>query len=145
MADRNKDGGNGGDKDVDALLADLDAEMARDYPGLIPANPKTHKKVAKPGKVFTLGTTPDNKPFVLPEELITQHMHFLGAPGSGNVAWNDVAQALKDINYDGPVVIESFTAKVDAIAKAAAIWRPMAPTQDEIAYNGVKFLRELLG
>lgn len=68
-----------------------------------------------------------------------------GAPGSGNVAWDDVAQALKDITYDGPVVIESFTAKVDAIARAAAIWRPMAPTQDEIAYSGVKFLRNLLG
>ncbi len=68
-----------------------------------------------------------------------------GAPGSGNVTWDDVAQALKDINFDGPVVIESFTAKVDAIARAAAIWRPMAPTQDAIAYDGVKFLRELLG
>ncbi len=26
-----------------------------------------------------------------------------GAPGSGHVPWNDVAQALKDIGYDGPV------------------------------------------
>src|SRR5690606_16481128 len=28
-----------------------------------------------------------------------------GAPGSGNVTWNDVKQALRDIGYDGPVVI----------------------------------------
>ncbi|MCG3211809.1 MAG: D-tagatose 3-epimerase [Anaerolineae bacterium] len=68
-----------------------------------------------------------------------------GAPGSGHVPWNDVAQALKDINFDGPVVIESFTAKVKSIARAAAIWRAMAPTQDIIAYDGVKFLRQLLG
>lgn len=67
-----------------------------------------------------------------------------GAPGSGHVPWNDVAQAVKDINFDGPVVIESFTAKVKSIARAAAIWRAMAPSQDIIAYDGVKFLRQLL-
>jgi D-psicose/D-tagatose/L-ribulose 3-epimerase len=67
-----------------------------------------------------------------------------GVPGSGHVPWNDVAAALKDINYDGPVVIESFTAKVKTIARAAAIWRSLAPTQDAIAYDGLKFLKQLL-
>ncbi len=68
-----------------------------------------------------------------------------GAPGSGNVAWDEVAQALQDINYDGPVVIESFTAKVKSIARAAAIWRALAPSQDELAEDGLAFLRQLLG
>jgi D-psicose/D-tagatose/L-ribulose 3-epimerase len=67
-----------------------------------------------------------------------------GAPGSGNVAWDEVAQALQDINYDGPVVIESFTAKVKSIAKAAAIWRPLADSQDALASDGLAFLREKL-
>lgn len=67
-----------------------------------------------------------------------------GAPGSGNIDWDDVAQGLKDIHYDGPVVIESFTAKVKSIARAAAIWRPLAPNQDALAADGVKFLKELL-
>ena len=68
-----------------------------------------------------------------------------GAPGSGNVTWPDVAQALVDIGFDGPVVIESFTAKVKTIARAAAIWRPLAPTQDDLARDGLVFLRQLLG
>ena len=68
-----------------------------------------------------------------------------GAPGSGNVAWDEVAQALQDINYDGPVVIESFTAKVKSIARAAAIWRALAPSQDELAVDGLAFLRQLIG
>jgi D-psicose/D-tagatose/L-ribulose 3-epimerase len=55
-----------------------------------------------------------------------------------------VAQALKDIRYDGPVVIESFTAKVKSIARAAAIWRSLAPNQDALAVDGLKFLRGLL-
>jgi D-psicose/D-tagatose/L-ribulose 3-epimerase len=67
-----------------------------------------------------------------------------GAPGSGNVQWADVAQALRDIGYDGPIVIESFTNKVKSIARAAAIWRAFEPSQDALAQNGLNFLKELL-
>jgi D-psicose/D-tagatose/L-ribulose 3-epimerase len=67
-----------------------------------------------------------------------------GAPGSGNVTWNEVAAALRDIGYDGPVVIESFTDKVKSIARAAAIWRPFEASQDALAQNGVNFLKKLL-
>jgi D-psicose/D-tagatose/L-ribulose 3-epimerase len=67
-----------------------------------------------------------------------------GAPGSGHVPWNEVAQTLKDINYDGPVVIESFTPKVKSIARAAAIWRPLADSPEALASEGLAFLRKLL-
>ncbi|MGD8585816.1 MAG: sugar phosphate isomerase/epimerase [Chloroflexota bacterium] len=67
-----------------------------------------------------------------------------GAPGSGNVTWDEVAQGLKDIGFDGPVVIESFTAKVKSIAKAAAIWRPLADSQDALAADGLAFLKQKL-
>jgi D-psicose/D-tagatose/L-ribulose 3-epimerase len=65
-----------------------------------------------------------------------------GAPGSGHVPWADVADALRDINYDGPVVIESFSDQIEAIAKAASIWRPVAPTQDALAQDGLAFMRK---
>jgi D-psicose/D-tagatose/L-ribulose 3-epimerase len=67
-----------------------------------------------------------------------------GAPGSGHVPWSDVAAALRDINYDGPVVIESFSAQIESIARAAAIWRPLAPSPDALAQEGLAFLRQLL-
>lgn len=67
-----------------------------------------------------------------------------GAPGSGNVTWDGVAKAIKDIGFDGPVVIESFTDKVKTIARAAAIWRPFEASQDALAQNGVNFLKKLL-
>jgi D-psicose/D-tagatose/L-ribulose 3-epimerase len=67
-----------------------------------------------------------------------------GAPGSGHVPWGEVAQALKDIGYDGPVVIESFTPKVKSIARAAAIWRPLAESPDALAFEGIAFLKQLL-
>jgi D-psicose/D-tagatose/L-ribulose 3-epimerase len=77
-----------------------------------------------------------------------KHLHACendrGAPGSGNITWKEVGSALKDIRYQGPVVIESFTAKVKSIARAAAIWRALAPSQDALARDGLQFLRKLL-
>lgn len=67
-----------------------------------------------------------------------------GTPGAGHVPWKEVAQALKDIKFDGVMVIESFTSKVKSIARAAAIWRPLAPSQDALAADGVVFLHELM-
>jgi D-psicose/D-tagatose/L-ribulose 3-epimerase len=77
-----------------------------------------------------------------------KHLHACendrGAPGSGHVPWTEVAEALRDISYDGGVVIESFTSQVKSIARAAAIWRPLAATQDALAENGLTHLRALL-
>jgi D-psicose/D-tagatose/L-ribulose 3-epimerase len=68
-----------------------------------------------------------------------------GAPGSGNVTWDAVAAGLKDIGYDGPVVIESFTPEVESISRAAAIWRPLASSPEALASDGLAFLKNLLG
>jgi len=67
-----------------------------------------------------------------------------GAPGSGNVTWQQVADALAEINYRGPVVIESFTPEVKSIARAAAIWRSLAASSEDLAKDGLKFLKALL-
>jgi D-psicose/D-tagatose/L-ribulose 3-epimerase len=77
-----------------------------------------------------------------------RHMHTCendrGAPGSGHVPWQEVAQACRDIGFNGPFVIESFTNKVKSIARAAAIWRKFADTQDALAQDGLRYLRTLL-
>lgn len=66
-----------------------------------------------------------------------------GIPGTGQVNWTAVAQALQDVNYDGAVVIESFTPEVQSIARAVCIWRDIAPDQDSIAIEGLAFLQRL--
>lgn len=66
-----------------------------------------------------------------------------GAPGSGLVDWKQVASALHAVDYRGPLVIESFTPDCLAIAAAAAIWRPLASSQDALASGGLAFLRQL--
>jgi D-psicose/D-tagatose/L-ribulose 3-epimerase len=67
-----------------------------------------------------------------------------GAPGGDQIPWPSIAAALREVRYEGPIVIESFTIENQAIARAAAIWRKLAPTQDAIATEGLRFLRGLL-
>ena len=66
-----------------------------------------------------------------------------GAPGGDQTDWPAFVSALDEVGYDGPLVIESFTADNASIATAASIWRPLAPTQDELARDGLSFLRSL--
>jgi D-psicose/D-tagatose/L-ribulose 3-epimerase len=68
-----------------------------------------------------------------------------GVPGTDHVGWGEVRDALAAIGYDGDVVIESFTSENETIATAASIWRSLAPTQDAIAADGLRFLRGVLG
>ena len=66
-----------------------------------------------------------------------------GVPGTGQVHWKEIAVALKEITYQGPVVIEFFTNQVKEISRAVCIWREIAPSQDAIAVQGLKFLKSL--
>ena len=67
-----------------------------------------------------------------------------GTPGNDHIEWKPIARALKQVGYKGDVVIESFTTDVKVIARAAAIWRRIEPTRNEIATKGIKFLKRVL-
>ena len=64
-----------------------------------------------------------------------------GVPGSGHVDWPGVFQALADLRYDGWLTIESFGFTLGELCAAASIWRDLAPSADDIAFAGVRFLR----
>ncbi|MFG2501111.1 sugar phosphate isomerase/epimerase family protein [Streptomyces sp. NPDC048441] len=64
-----------------------------------------------------------------------------GAPGTDHLDWPGFLRALGESGYRGTLCIESFTAHNDAIAVAASVWRPLAPTQDTLATDGLGFLR----
>ena len=67
-----------------------------------------------------------------------------GTPGNDHIDWEPIAKALKAVKYNGDVVIESFTTDVKVIARAAAIWRVIEPSRDDIAVKGLKFLKKTL-
>ncbi len=66
-----------------------------------------------------------------------------GTPGSGQVRWTETSAALRESGYADWVVIESFGSNISEIAAAASIWRDLAATPSDIAWDGVKFLRRL--
>jgi D-psicose/D-tagatose/L-ribulose 3-epimerase len=67
-----------------------------------------------------------------------------GTPGGDHIDWAGISAALKRNKYDGDITIESFTQDVKVIARAAAIWRQIEPSQADIAAKGVKFLKKAL-
>ena len=67
-----------------------------------------------------------------------------GTPGNDHTDWESIAAALEKVGYEKHVVIESFTPDVLVIARAASIWREMEPHKDDIAIQGLKFLKKAL-
>jgi len=64
-----------------------------------------------------------------------------GTPGTGHVDWKGVFAALRDMKYDGWLTIESFGFAIGELSAAASIWRDLAPTPEDIAFEGIKFLK----
>jgi D-psicose/D-tagatose/L-ribulose 3-epimerase len=64
-----------------------------------------------------------------------------GTPGEDHLPWPEIVGALRDVDYRGPVVIEAFTPKIKEIARAVALWRPLAESEDALASNGLRHLK----
>lgn len=65
-----------------------------------------------------------------------------GLVGTGTVAWPDIWRALKEINFDGKLALESFAAVNPKLQAATCLWRPTNATPETLARDGMKFLRD---
>jgi len=52
-----------------------------------------------------------------------------GFPGTGHLPWSEIARALHDVGYQGPVSLEPFRRDDDRFGVPIAHWRP--PSEDE--------------
>jgi D-psicose/D-tagatose/L-ribulose 3-epimerase len=68
-----------------------------------------------------------------------------GTPGKDVFDWPSIVAALRDIRYDGAVVIEAFTPEIKEIARAVSTWRPLAASQDALASEGLAHLKKVFG
>ncbi|PRB16511.1 sugar phosphate isomerase/epimerase [Microbacterium sp. MYb62] len=66
-----------------------------------------------------------------------------GAVGDDHMDWPGMLAALDDADYRGPLGLESFTGENATIAVAASVWRPLAPSQDDLAARSIAALRAL--
>jgi D-psicose/D-tagatose/L-ribulose 3-epimerase len=67
-----------------------------------------------------------------------------GTPGSGHVAWAAFFKVLAELGYDEWLTIESFGPNLGAFSSAVCIWRDIEPSPENIAFDGIEFLRGAL-
>lgn len=65
-----------------------------------------------------------------------------GTPGTGQVRWDEAFCALREIKYDGWVVIEAFGRALPALAAATRVWRDLFPSAEEVYTRGLRFLKQ---
>jgi D-psicose/D-tagatose/L-ribulose 3-epimerase len=66
-----------------------------------------------------------------------------GIPGRGLVPWTEFFRALKQVRYDGCITIESFDPDFESIARTCCIWRKLADSADQLATEGLRFLKQV--
>jgi D-psicose/D-tagatose/L-ribulose 3-epimerase len=64
-----------------------------------------------------------------------------GVPGTGQVAWEGIFDALHDIGYDGWLSVESFGNALPHLAAATKIWRPLFGSEEQVAAEGFAFMK----
>jgi D-psicose/D-tagatose/L-ribulose 3-epimerase len=65
-----------------------------------------------------------------------------GVPGTGMVHWDETFKALREVKYDGWMVIEAFGRALPALAAATKVWRDLFPSAEEVYTKGLKFIKE---
>jgi D-psicose/D-tagatose/L-ribulose 3-epimerase len=68
--------------------------------------------------------------------------NYRGTPGTGQTNWAAWKRGLEAIDYWGTISIESFTPQVKELAGAVCIWKPLVPSQDGFAKEGLEFLKK---
>lgn len=71
-------------------------------------------------------------------------------PGKGSLPWQEIGQALRDINYQGAAVMEPFVMKDGTIGKEIKVWRDLVENcseeqLDRDVEGALRFVRHVFG
>ena len=66
-------------------------------------------------------------------------------PGAGQVAWEETFSAIREIGYNGWVVVEAFGDSPPEFAGTTKIWRRMFESPEQLARDAAAFIRRELG
>lgn len=77
---------------------------------------------------------------------VLHHVHISennrATPGSGHVDFDTNFDTLKEVGYDGWMVVEAFGLALPEIAAATKIWRKMFETELQLAKDGLAFMKQ---
>jgi D-psicose/D-tagatose/L-ribulose 3-epimerase len=66
-----------------------------------------------------------------------------GTPGTGQVDWFESFRTLREVGYDGWLVIEAFGRALPALAAATRVWRDFFPSPEHVFTHGIKFMKSM--
>lgn len=64
-----------------------------------------------------------------------------GVPGRGNILWSETYAAIRDVEYDGWLTIESFGRGLPDLAAATKVWRDFAESPEAVYREGYEHIR----
>jgi len=77
---------------------------------------------------------------------VMAHVHISesdrGTPGTGQVHWDEAFRTLREVGYDGWLVIEAFGRALPDLAAATRVWRDLFPSAEEVYTQGLRFMKE---
>lgn len=89
----------------------------------------------------------DSAAAILATGSMIRHVHLSendrGTPGTGQVDFPAVLTALRQVGYEGDLVIEAFGRAVPELAAATCVWRDLAPSGHELALTAWNFCQSL--
>jgi D-psicose/D-tagatose/L-ribulose 3-epimerase len=75
----------------------------------------------------------------------TVHVHISendrATPGEGHVDWDTTFRTLKEVKYDGWLMVEAFGLALPDLAAATKIWRRMFPNEEHLATRALAFMK----
>ena len=76
------------------------------------------------------------------DQLVHVHIseNYRGTPGSCHVDWAETFDTLKEVGYDGWLMIEAFGLALPELAAATKIWRRMFESEKQLARDGLAFM-----
>lgn len=65
-------------------------------------------------------------------------------PGQGHIPFDEVFRVLQEVDYTGPIAIEAFGPNPPELATATHIFRPMFQSPEQLAVDGLSFIKSKL-
>jgi D-psicose/D-tagatose/L-ribulose 3-epimerase len=65
-----------------------------------------------------------------------------GTPGTGQVRWDENFRTIREVGYDGWLVIEAFGRALPDLAAATRVWRDLFPNAAEVYTRGLQLIKD---
>lgn len=86
-------------------------------------------------------------PIILAEKKL-KHVHITeshrGMLGEGTVNWAELFNALKEINFEGNLVLENFSSSIPGMQQMVSLWQKSPYDAEELALGSLKFLKKYI-